>query len=80
MDEIIANPRKWSSEELGEELNFTGKEWRALRIRTIAPVDMSLAARADFNRIRANGRRRIKRRLMGMKPRGAKLIPNQSRG
>jgi hypothetical protein len=69
VDEIAADPKKWTSAELGEALNFTGAEWRHLRIRTITPVDMSLADRADFNRVRANGRRRQKRRMQGVRPR-----------
>jgi hypothetical protein len=69
IDEVSANPRKWSSEELGQELNFTGKEWRQLRIRTIAPVDMTKKERAYFNGVRADARRRIKRARSGMKTR-----------
>jgi hypothetical protein len=69
VDEIAANPKKWTSAELGEALNYTGLEWRQLRIRTIAPVDMSRDERVYFNRIQANGRRLKKRRMQGMKPR-----------
>ena len=54
-NEIIANPRKWTSKELGEAVNFTRAEWRHLRVRTIEPVDMGQAERAEFNRIRPTG-------------------------
>ena len=69
MNEVEAYPRKWRSETLGKILNFTGKEWRQLRIRTIAPVDMSSAERRYYSRIIANGRRLKKRRMQGMKTR-----------
>jgi hypothetical protein len=66
IEEINANPRKWTSVQLGRELNFTGEEWCRLRIRTITPVDMSKADRDKFNRMRANERRLSKRRMDGM--------------
>jgi hypothetical protein len=69
IDEVEAYPRKWRSATLGKLLNFTGKEWRQLRIRTIAPVDMSAKERREYSRILANGRRRIKRKRDGMRPR-----------
>jgi hypothetical protein len=69
MNEVEAYPRKWRSGTLGKILNFTGKEWRQLRIRTIAPVDMSSEERRYYSRIIANGRRRLKRARQGVKPR-----------
>jgi hypothetical protein len=59
--EVEAYPRKWRAATLGRELNFTGKEWRQLRPRTIAPVDMSPDDRREFSRILSNGRRRLMR-------------------
>jgi hypothetical protein len=69
IDEVEAYPRKWRSATLGRLLNFTGKEWRRLRIRTIAPVDMSADERRYYSRLLSNGRRRIKRKRDGVTPR-----------
>jgi hypothetical protein len=76
ISEVDAYPRKWRAATLGKILNFTGVEHRKLRLRTIAPVDMTLEERADYSRILANGRRRKKRRLKGMKTRAEYLAAN----
>jgi hypothetical protein len=52
LQQVEACPRRWRAGRLGQELNFTGADWRVLRLRTIAPIDkeplvvlrMSLAA------------------------------------
>jgi hypothetical protein len=74
--EVNDNPKKWNSVELGKEINFTGREWRQLHVRTITPVDMSKAERDKFNRIRANERRRVKRKREGMVTRAEYLERN----
>jgi hypothetical protein len=75
LEEIYAYPRKWKFERLGQILNFTGKEWRQLRIR-IAPVDMSAEERRDYSRNLSNWKRRKKRRSKGMKTRAEYLETN----
>jgi hypothetical protein len=75
LEEIYTYPRKWKSERLGQLLNFTGKEWRKLRIR-IAPVDMSAKERRDYSRILSNGKRLQKRRVQGVKSRAEYLEAN----
>ena len=65
--EVEAYPHKYRSGTLGKILNFTGKEWRELRIRTIAPVDMSADERRYYSRIISNGRQLKKRRMQGMR-------------
>jgi hypothetical protein len=69
LDEVDAYPRSWKSATLGQLLNFGGGEWRRLRTRTVAPVDMTAEDRRDFSRILANGQRRAKRARRGMKTR-----------
>jgi hypothetical protein len=76
IEEITTYPRKFTSEYLGVILNYTGKEHRRLRLRTISPVDMSRDDRRDFSRILANGRRLKKRRLKGMRARAEYLEAN----
>jgi hypothetical protein len=75
LEEVLAHPRKWKSERLGQILNFTGEEWRKTRIR-IAPVDMSKEERRDYSRILSNGKRLKKRRTKGMKSRAEYLEAN----
>jgi hypothetical protein len=76
ISEVDAYPKKWRATTLGRLLNFTGKEWRQLRLRTISPVDMSRTERRDFSRILSNGRRRKKRKVQGMKSRAEYLAAN----
>jgi hypothetical protein len=76
ISEVDAYPKKWRAATLGKILNYTGIEHRRLRLRTIAPVDMTLEERADYSRILANGRRLKKRRLKGMKTRAEYLAAN----
>lgn len=75
-EEVFADPKKWRSKTLGKYLNLTGAEWRALKFRTIAPVDMSQEERADYSRILSNGRRLKKRRKRGVKSRADYLAAN----
>ena len=76
ISEVDAYPKKWRAATLGTILNYTGAEHRRLRLRTIAPVDITPEERADYSRILANGRRRKKRRLKGMKTRPEYLAAN----
>ena len=73
LDEDEAYPRSWKSVTLGQLLNFGGREWRRLRTRTVAPVDMTTEDRRDFSRILSNGKRLKKRRTKGMKTRAEYL-------
>ena len=43
--QIDTYPRKWRSETLGKLLRVTAAEWRALRLRTISPIDMTTEER-----------------------------------
>ena len=63
LEDIANNPRSWRSKTLGRELNFTAPEWRELRLRTIAPVDMTKAERDQDTRLRKRQRMRLKRRV-----------------
>ena len=76
LSEVAADPKKWRAATLGKILNYTGPEHRKLRLRTIAPVEMTLEERAEYSRILANGRQLKKRRLMGMKTRTEYLAAN----
>ena len=70
LGEIADNPRSWRSKTLGRELNFTGSEWRRLRLRTIAPINMTKAERDQDTKLRKRQRMRIKRRIQeGRTPR-----------
>ena len=75
LEEIYTYPRKWKSERLGQLLNFTGEEWRRLRIR-IAPVDMSKEERRYYSGVLSEGKRLKKRRSKGMKTRVEYLKAN----
>jgi hypothetical protein len=76
LEEVVGDPKRWRSKTLGKYLNLSGKEWRALRPRTIAPVDMTPEERADYSRILSNGRRLKKRRSKGMQRRADYLAAN----
>jgi hypothetical protein len=78
MDEVAANrcleqieafPQKWRADTLGRKLNLTGAEWRTLRLRTIAPVDMTQQERVAHSQALARQRKQAKRRATGKKPR-----------
>ena len=79
IDQIGAFPQKWRAGTLGQKLNFTGAEWRALRLRTIAPVDMTKQERAAFSQALARRRRQAKRRAKGKKPRAEWLAAHSAR-
>jgi hypothetical protein len=48
IDQIDAKPKRYKSKQLGQILNFTGQEWKMLRLRTISPVDMTIKERRDY--------------------------------
>ena len=79
LQEIADKPRSWRSKTLGRELNFTGAEWRRLRLRTIAPVDMTKAERDQDTRLRKRQRMRLKRRVEDRTPRAEWLATSKSR-
>ena len=57
-EQIDAFPQKWRADTLGLKLNLTGAEWRTLRLRTIAPVDMTRQQRVAFSQAIARQRRK----------------------
>jgi hypothetical protein len=61
-EEIDAYPRKWRTNTLGRLLRVTGAEWRMLRLRTIAPIDMTKEERRAYSRQLYRERRRAKLR------------------
>jgi hypothetical protein len=67
--QIDAFPMKWRAETLGRHLNLTGVEWKALRLRTIAPVDMTKEERVAHSQALAAQRKKAKRRMSGAQPR-----------
>jgi hypothetical protein len=73
LEQIDAFPQKWRADTLGRKLNLTGAEWRTLRLRTIAPVDMSRQQRVTFSQAIARQRRQARRRAQGKKPRAEYL-------
>ena len=79
LEQIEAFPQKWRSDTLGRKLNLTGAEWRTLRLRTIAPVDMTRQERVVFSQALARQRRQTRRRAQGKKPRGEYLATSLSR-
>ena len=78
LEQIDAFPQKWRANTLGRKLNLTGPEWRALRLRTIAPVDMTRQERVAFSQALARQRRQARRRAQGKKPRAEYLAKSLS--
>lgn len=73
---IEAFPRRYRSATLGKLLGFSGKEWRrGLRLRTIAPFDMTAEERRDFSRIIYKAKRR---KRLGQKTRDEYLAANNT--
>jgi hypothetical protein len=64
--ELDTYPRKWRSNTLGKLLRLTGAEWKLLRTRTIAPIDMTKEERRAYSRALYRQRRQAKRRISGM--------------
>ena len=79
LEQIQAFPQKWRSDTLGRKINLTGAEWRILRLRTIAPIDMTRKERAAFSQALARERRQARRRAQGKKPRAEYLAMSLSR-
>jgi hypothetical protein len=78
LEQVEAYPRRWRSETLGGLLNVTGDEWKRLRLRTIAPVDMTKDERRRFSTKRNTERRRLRRLAKGMKTRTEWLEENKT--
>ena len=78
LEQIEAFPQKWRSDTLGRKLNLAGTEWRALRLRTLAPVDMTRQERVAFSQALARQRRQARRRAQGKKPRAEYLATSLS--
>jgi hypothetical protein len=77
--QIDTYPRKWRSETLGKLLRVTAAEWRALRLRTISPIDMTTEERRQDSQLRHRERMRIKRRKAGKTPRAEYLARSLSK-
>ncbi len=78
LEQIEAFPQKLRSDTLGRKHNLTGAEWRTLRLRTIAPVDMTRQERVAFSQALARQRRQARRRAQGKKPRAEYLAKSLS--
>jgi hypothetical protein len=78
LEQIEAFPQKWRADTLGRKLNLTGAEWRTLRLRTIAPVDMTRQERVAFSQALAQKRRQARRRAQGKKQRAEYLAKSVS--
>jgi hypothetical protein len=78
LEQIEAFSQKWRADTLGRKLNFTGAEWLALRLRTIAPVDMTREKRVAYSQALARQRRQIKRRSKGKALRADWLAENNA--
>src|SRR5215813_9472423 len=64
---------------LAESSTLPGPEWRILRLRTIAPVDMTRQERVAFSQALACQRRQARRRAQGKKPRAEYLAKSLNR-
>jgi hypothetical protein len=78
IDQIDAKPKRYKSVQLGQMLNFTGKEWKMLRLRTISPVDMTPQERRQYSRAAYRDRVRAKKRQQGVVPRSEWLATNNT--
>jgi hypothetical protein len=76
LEKVETYPRRWRAETLGRLLNFTGDEWKRLRLRTIAPVDMTDDERRKFSTQLNTEKRRLRRLAKGMKTRAEWLEEN----
>jgi hypothetical protein len=65
LPQIDAFPTRWRAGTLGRLLNLSGAEWRALRLRTIGPVDMTKMERVAYSQALARERKKAKRRAEG---------------
>ena len=79
IDDINLDPQRYTAVRLGELLRFTGEEWRRLRTRTIAPIDMTKSERRAFSRQLAATRKRLKRRAAGQQPRADWLAAHRAK-
>jgi hypothetical protein len=80
LDDVSEHPKIWRANSLGLELNYTAAEWHELRLRTIAPVDMTAAERKLHNKLRKRQRMRVKRRIEeGRTPRAQYEANSKSR-
>jgi hypothetical protein len=69
IDAIIAKPRRWNAEQLGNLLSLTPEERASLRITTIRARATPTREMKPAKRERARLRRIAKRRAKGVKPR-----------
>jgi hypothetical protein len=76
LDRVAAYPRQWKAETLGHELGVTASEWRALKICTIAPADLTKGQRDQIRKFKARVRKTAARRQQGAMPRTEYLAAN----
>lgn len=78
-ESIAANPRRFSSDALGEHLRLTFIERERLGIRTIGSVDVTKETRLEMTRQKRVKRQRLKRRAAGMKTRAEYLAEQKAK-
>ena len=79
ISEVDAYPKKWRATTLGKILNSPERN-RKLRLRTIAPVDMTPEERRDYSRILSNGQpTQVSGDEVGMKTRAEYVANTLSR-
>jgi hypothetical protein len=67
--EVLATPRRWRADTLGNRLGLREAERRRLRIVTIGSIEVTKAERLKRRRERGRGRDEARRRSKGAKPR-----------
>ena len=66
---MLAKPRRWRADTLGNHLGLREAERRHLRIVTIGSIEVTKAQRLKRRRERGRGRDEARRRSKGAKPR-----------
>ena len=80
LERVNTYPHRWRAETLGRELRVTNAERQLLKLRTIAPFDMTPEERQQDRKVRDRLRKRLKRRTVeGRKPRHEYLATSKSR-
>jgi hypothetical protein len=68
-ENVIAEPRKWTADELGKRLGLTDKLRTGLGITTIGAADVSKEERLARRKAKDRDYQHVKRRAAGAKPR-----------
>jgi hypothetical protein len=69
IDNVIAEPRRWSADALAHALNVNAADRRRLRLWTIGAVDQTAAEREAARQGRNRAAKEAKRHAKGAKPR-----------